>query len=469
MSVSLWLCFIIFAAILAIAFWLILIDSVQNQYKNRELGKMEQAALTLAGKYGQKDFFSSLPVIAGSDDYFVMWVSEKDYEIYGYYNNEGQEASFEDGPEGIAGEALFEKLNHSNGYLFFYVDDKPHNSQWAVWAVVLANIDGNREALVVSKSMADVDQLLRVLLSRSVIVITAVMVIAAVIAVFLANFYVQPIERLNFKALEMASGNLEVEFPKGGPLEIVQLSESLTKARDEFQATEALRRDFVANISHDMKTPLTVIKAYAEMLESYSGEIPEKREEHLKIIMNETDKLTALINDTMELARLQSGTIALKMEQFSLFDVAREAMDGFKIRPDLESFTFVAEGEEKAVVYGDRQLIYRVFYNLVNNGIKFCSEDKYVAIRIGREDGMVYATVTDHGIGIEKEKLHLIWERFYQVLPYSKDKAGMGMGLNIVLQILKLHQARYGVDSTPGKGTTIWFALKENDYETQDH
>lgn len=187
----------------------------------------------------------------------------------------------------------------------------------------------------------------------------------------------------------------------------------------------------------------------------------------MKIIMNETDKLTALINDTMELARLQSGTIEPEMKCFNIFNTAREVMDGFKIRPDLNDFTFVVDGERDAAACGDLQLISRVLYNLVNNGIKFCSEEKYVGIHIEKKDGLIYVTVEDHGIGIEQDKLELIWERFYQVLPYSKDKAGMGMGLNIVSQILKLHHARYGVESVRGKGTSIWFALEEGNDETQ--
>ncbi len=428
---------------------------------------MEQTAWTLAEKYGQGDFASTFPVIARSDGYFIYLISEKDQEQLLAYDNEGNIMTGDD-PVIDEGE-LFDHLDNSGGYLLYYVDDKPHNSQWAVWSVVIANLDGFRQVLVVSKSMADVDQLLRMLASRGALVVGAVMIIAMILAVVIAKIYVRPIGALNRNALELARGNLEVSFDSGGPLEIVQLSESLTKARDEFQATESLRRDFIANISHDMKTPLTVIKAYAEMLESYSAEIPEKREEHLKIIMNETDKLTALINDTMELARLQSGTMEPQRECFNLTDEVRKVMDSFAVRPDLSEFVFEVSGCEKVLVFADRHMISRVLENLVGNGIKFCDREKYVGIHISCSDSWVYTKVTDHGIGIEADKLDIIWDRFYQVLPYSKDKAGMGMGLNIVHQILKLHDAKFGVESTPGQGTTFWFALKEADNETQDH
>lgn len=463
MSVSLWICFLVFAAVIALAFWLILIDSVQNQYRRREISKLDQTAWTVVEKYGQEDFETALPVLARSDSYFIQLISEQDGRRLLSMDNEGNAAPPQQSD--IAGADLFEQLSDSDGYLFYYVDDKVHNSQWAVWAIVIARVDGWREALVISKSMAYVDTLLRMLFSRAVMIVTAVMVIAAIIAVFMANIYVKPIEKLNQKATLMAAGDYQVQFPREGPLEIVQLSESLTKARDEFEATEALRRDFIANISHDMKTPLTVIKAYAEMLKSYSCEIPQKREEHLNIIMNETDKLAALINDTMELARLQSGAVVLAPELFDLCDVAAETLDRFCVRPDLEAFTFSLHAHRPFYVRADRKLMERVFYNLVNNGVKFSREECDVAIDISAEDGKVLVKVIDHGIGIEKDQLDNIWERFYQIMPYEKEKAGMGMGLNIVYQILRLHQVDFGADSTPGEGTVIWFALEEAAYE----
>ncbi len=459
MSVNLWICFIIFAAIIAAAFWLILMDSVQNQYRKREIGKLDKTAWGLVEKYGQPDFDSSLPLMARSDNYFIQLLSEKNNERVLSLDNEGMIS--EPVQADIADAGLFERLSGSDGYLFYYVDDKAHSSQWAVWAIVMGRNGSGRQVLVVSKSMADIDALVKMLVSRGVIVVTLVMLIAAAIAVIMANIFVKPIEKLNQKAIEMAAGDFEIEFPKEGPLEIVQLSESLCKARDEFEATEALRRDFIANISHDMKTPLTVIKAYAEMLESYSCEIPEKRAEHLNIIMNETDKLTGLINDTMELARLQSGTVELKPERFNMVDAAGEVLDRFRIRPDLADFTFELTALQALWVRADRQLMDRVIYNLVNNGIKFSEDIRYVSIDIAQKAHSVRVTITDRGIGMEQEQLSLIWERFYQVLPYSKDKAGMGMGLNIVYQILKLHQAEFGVRSEPQKGTSIWFELKE--------
>lgn len=458
MSVNLWICFIIFAAIIAAAFWLILMDSVQNQYRKREIGKLDKTAWGLVEKYGQADFEASLPLMARSDNYFIQLLSEKNNELVLSLDNEGLVS--EPVQPDIVDDGLFQRLSGSDGYLFYYVDDKAHSSQWAVWAIVMGRNSSGRQVLVVSKSMADIDALVKMLVSRAVIVVTLVMLIAAVIAVIMAHIFVKPIEKLNQKAIEMAAGDFEIEFPREGPLEIVQLSESLCKARDEFEATEALRRDFIANISHDMKTPLTVIKAYAEMLESYSCDMPGKREEHLKIIMNETDKLTGLINDTMELARLQSGTVELRPERFDITAAAGEVLDRFRVRPDLADFTFELRAQKPLMVCADRQLIDRVIYNLVNNGIKFSDEIREIVIDIVQKEHRVCVTVTDRGIGIEKEQQGLIWDRFYQVLPYSKEKAGMGMGLNIVYQILKLHQAGFGVDSEPQKGTSIWFELE---------
>ena len=214
--------------------------------------------------------------------------------------------------------------------LYLLSDPKPGikhpKALWAVSAVVLANHNGNREVLVISKSMADVDALMDLLTSRYWMITGIVLVLASVISLLLANYFSKPFRHLNKNAVQMAEGNYKTRFVREGPSEARKLSETLELAQEEFNRTEQLRRDFMANISHDMKTPLTVIKMYAEMLEDFSGEIPEKRKEHARKIQEEADRLTEFINDSMELAQLQSGTVQLEESVFAMRDVVGEAV-----------------------------------------------------------------------------------------------------------------------------------------------
>lgn len=230
-------------------------------------------------------------------------------------------------------------------------------------------------------------------------------------------------------------------------------------AAKEFNATEELRREFVANISHDMKTPLTVIKMYAEMIQTVSGENPTKREEHLQQIITEAEKLTGFINDTMELAKLQSKTWEVKWEHFELVHLMKAILGTFEIHQELNGFQIEFQAEEGLMVYGDRKLIGRVLENFIGNALKFSAEKKRIDIEAKREGQRVRVSVRDYGIGIKEEQLAYIWERYYKVEPYGSNKAGTGLGLHIAKEILEMHNAVYGVESQWKEGSCFWFYL----------
>lgn len=213
-----------------------------------------------------------------------------------------------------------------------------------------------------------------------------------------------------------------------------------------------------------MKTPLTVIRMYAEMLEAFSGEIPEKREEHVRMILDETDRLTNFISDTLDLAKLQSGTMEMHPSVFAIQDVAEEVLSS--VCANKPEFQFKMDCPESMLVYADRKLIYRVIYNFASNAVKFSGERQEARILIRRYQGSVRVEVIDYGIGIEKDKLPYIWNRFYQAKPNDRQKSGMGVGLNIASEILRLHHAPFGAESTPNEGTCFWFMLEACEDET---
>ena len=364
----------------------------------------------------------------------------------------------------IADETMFERLNDSDGICQYYVEDQVHASRWAVQAVVLANLNGSRQVLVVSRSQANMDALMKLLTSRYLLVTVTVLILALILSVCLAEYFARPFRHLNKSALQMAAGDYETEFMREGPLEARQLADTLELAEQEFNKTEALRRDFVANVSHDMKTPLTVIRMYAEMLEAFSGEIPEKREEHVRMILDETDRLTNFISDTLDLAKLQSGTMEMHPSVFAIQDVAEEVLSS--VCANKPEFQFKMDCPESMLVYADRKLIYRVIYNFASNAVKFSGERQEARILVRRYQGSVRVEVIDYGIGIEKDKLPYIWNRFYQAKPNDRQKSGMGVGLNIASEILRLHHAPFGAESTPNEGTCFWFMLEACEDET---
>lgn len=462
MMFGLWLGFMGLAGIMALLFWLVLHFSVEGKYQEQTENDLRMAAQSIWEMYDDPDFDTNIALLAKSNDYFVQIVSENPMKVLLSVNNRGEKEAPQQAD--IADETLFKRLNQSDGICQYYVEDRIHASSWAVQAVVLANKNGSRQVLVISRSQANVDALMKLLNSRYLLVTITVLALASVLSVWLAEYFARPFRHLNKSAQKMAEGNYETEFVREGPMEARQLAETLELAEREFNKTESLRRDFVANISHDMKTPLTVIRMYAEMLDAFSGEIPEKREEHVRMILDETDRLTNFISDTLDLARLQSGTMEMHPTSFIINGVAEEVISS--VCANCPEFQFKMDATEPMQVYADRKLIYRAIYNFASNAVKFCGEKKEARIIIRRYQGSVRVEVIDYGIGIEKEKLPYIWKRFYQAKPNDREKAGMGVGLNIASEILRMHNAPFGAESTPNKETCFWFMLEAYEDET---
>lgn len=461
MGFGMWVSFTLLAAGIALLFWIVLGTSLKVGYQNETVRELDRVAWTAAATYGEPDFKTNLKFISGGENYFVQIVSEQGMELLLSLDNQGEDARVQ--AEGIIPRELFSLLDKNGGCYRYRVEDAVRNVEWAVIAIVIANWEGSREVLIFSKSLANVDYLIHLLSTRVIFALVVVLVIASVLSLIITKRFSGPMDRLTEKARLLARGNYQVDFPKKGCYEVQQLSETLEIAASEFQATEELRREFIANVSHDMKTPLTVIKMYAEMIQTVSGENPVKREEHLQRILSETEKLTGFINDTMELARLQSKTWEVKKEYFNLTQLIRAVVDSLGVHQELDGFVIEFEVEEELMVYADRKMIGRVLENFISNAIKFSIDTKRIHIKSRQEGSYVRTSVRDYGTGICADQLPFIWKRYYKVDPYGTNKTGTGIGLHIVKEIMEMHGGRYGVDSQLNQGSSFWFYLCERE------
>ena len=230
----------------------------------------------------------------------------------------------------------------------------------------------------------------------------------------------------------------------------------------------------MANVSHDLRTPLTMIKSYAEMIRDLSGDNPEKREEHLQVIINETDRLNCLVDDLLSASKLQSGKITLDKSVFNLSQLTGEIIDAYRgvegrfdsnhdgiIDENDKQFHIEFDCSRDFMVEGDADRIKQVVANFVSNAIKFCGDDGAVILSIKRQGRFARLSVADHGCGIAPEDLEHIWDRYYRSSSnMARETEGTGLGLSICKEILTLHKADFGVDSKPGEGTTFWFQLE---------
>lgn len=287
------------------------------------------------------------------------------------------------------------------------------------------------------------------------------LVLAALLAFIISNKIASPIHAITQDANRLAKGEYGIIFRGGRYTELTELADTLTRTSIELEKSTSLQKDLIANVSHDLKTPLTMVKSYAEMIRDLSGDIPEKREKHLEVIIDEADRLNILVSDLLTLTKMQSGAIVLNKREFNLFDEADSIYAYYKYLMEEEGYNINFSCPEILYVNGDPDRLKQVFANLINNALKFCGDDKIVNITIQKKGRYALCSIQDHGAGIPEDELSKIWERYYKSSSNMvRSSSGSGLGLSIVKEILSLHKANYGVNSTVGKGTTFWFELE---------
>jgi signal transduction histidine kinase len=291
--------------------------------------------------------------------------------------------------------------------------------------------------------------------------------ISILLAFYLARMITKPLSEITRRAEELASGNYGIDFPGAQYSEIIRLADTLSHTSKELAHTRTMQRDIIANVSHDLKTPLTMIRSYAEMIRDLSGNDPEKRDVHLGIIVSETERLNSMIAELLDISRLQSGEMAIKRTDFSLKELIESTIAAYSsyVEQDGYKLIFVSKGE--GIVRADETLVKQVLDNLVSNAVKYGGKDKSVEIRMSETNGFVRVEVSDHGIGISKRDLRHVWERYYKSSAHHSRTDSTGLGLSIAKEILVLHDAKYGAESVYRQGSTFWFELRTaTGYET---
>ncbi len=296
--------------------------------------------------------------------------------------------------------------------------------------------------------------------SRYMIIIgILVILIAFLISYSMAQKISDPLKSLTASANRMAKGDYDVKFASADYQEMVQLSDALNYACAEIKKSDSFQKELLANVSHDLKTPLTMIKAYASMIKEISGDDPEKRNKHLQVIIDESDRLAELVNDVLNMSKISSDINQINKKVFNLTDYLYGIMQKFEYLRDMQGYNFVVDIDPDIYTCADEGKIGQVLYNLISNAVNYTGEDKtvYVSLKHVQESGRVRFTVRDTGKGISKEDLPSIWNRYYRVKEtHARPVKGTGLGLPIVKTILEKHSFDFGADSELGKGSTFW-------------
>ena len=260
-------------------------------------------------------------------------------------------------------------------------------------------------------------------------------------------------------AVLLAEGNYDIKFTNADYKEMAQLSDTLNYVRDEVKKSEDFQHEILANVTHDLKTPLTMIKAYASMIKEISGDNPEKRDKHLQVIIDEADRLTGLVNDVLSVSKLQANMAELNLKVFNLTELVYGIINKFGYLQEAEGYSFMLDIEQNLYTRADEEKISQVIYNLLGNAANYTGADKhvYISLKSSMDGKRVRFAVKDTGKGISKEDLPEIWDRYYRVKEnHNRPVKGTGLGLNIVKAILESHSFDFGVESEVEKGSLFW-------------
>ncbi|MCY6370211.1 sensor histidine kinase [Clostridium ganghwense] len=287
------------------------------------------------------------------------------------------------------------------------------------------------------------------------IILLTIFILALVLCIPLISYvgkkFTHPILKLQKTSQEIAGGNFNTKIDINTQDEIEDLAHSLESMATSLQKKYDLQRDFIANVSHDFKTPLSVMRSYSEAIKD--GIVSdEEAKSYAEEIINEVDRLNKLVIEIMELSKLQSGKLPLNKEYFNIKDLLNECIDKFKPIANEKNISLVLDANN-VEIYGDRHYLLRVIYNFVDNALKFSPKNETVTVCTAFVDKRIKVSVINRGMGISKNMLNNIWNKYYK---HTKS-GGIGLGLPICSEILNLHNFEYGVISEENKQTEFYF------------
>lgn len=464
--------FLLFTVIALCLLWVFQFVFLDQIYRSIKLRHLEMGADAIIEKIDQEDVYRSAESIAERYDFSALLIypetgsiqkitadrpgcelfdmEESDYNRLLRIAEENQ------------GTALLSVRPRSKGgyAIQSYADEGDSKDLHSIIYVLLfESAEGSTGALFINTVITPIDAvqetIFYVLLTVSVILLFT----ALALAMFMSRSIARPIIRISKGAKQLAEGDYDYRFEETGSYrEAGELAATLNDASHQLAKLEKLRRELIANVSHDLRTPLTLISGYSEVMRDLPGEITP---ENLQTIIDESARLTSLVNDMLEISKIQSGNLTPVTEPFSLTAMLRESVSTYQTLATCKGYHFQLDASQEVTVIGDRAMLFRALNNLINNAITYTGADQTVLIRQKVDKGRVRVEVTDSGEGIAPENLADIWDRYYKVdAQHKRSAVGTGLGLSIVKSIISMHNGAYGVRSSNGYGSTFWFELE---------
>lgn len=461
-----------FCALLLIILWLFQTVFLDDFYRNIKVMEIKSSAATIEKNIDNKNLSGLITRIAQTSDVSIEIMAENGQVLYAA--NTHKDSKIDEMP--IQDKLAIVLNAQQDGEYYVYGSETPDYSsdindnfignlppdnkqhfQSLIYAKIVQTASGESVVIILDSTISPVNATVTTL-QYQLYFITGIMITLAIILAFIiARRVSKPIEEINQSAKILAQGNYDTHFTGKGFLEISELSATLNTAATELSKVESLRRELMANISHDLRTPLSLIYSYAEMMHDFPDEITP---EQTQIIMDETGRLTTLVNDVLDTSKLESGIQQLNASEFNLTQNMKTTTQRIAELIKNDGFQLAFLYDREVSVRADETKITQAFYNLLINAINYTGKDKTITVRQSITDGIVRIEVADSGAGISPEDLPYIWDRYYKIdKQHKRAITGTGLGLSIVKKVMKLHGAEYGVESQVGKGSTFWFSL----------
>ena len=471
-GVKLWLWFLLFSAVIFLVLWLLQTVFLQSFYNDMAIRNVESAVSKMTAHASDSDFYEVIDKIAVSNS-LLVFVTDTDgnvlYSADEYQRLYGGTKQADDGADNPyhAGDVM----NWEKGAL----RNLPYSYQTLVNELNEAGTDrfgfmtedetayvtgvrlGDGKLLSVSLPLGTVGGTVGILRVQLVWVSVLSLILGFILAWIISKRFEKPVAQIAASAKQIAGGNFHPELPKGFCTELDELSDTLGETASHLEKAQNAQREFLANVSHDLRTPLTMIRGYAEMVKEISWSDEEKREKDLDIITREADRLTALVNEILEFSAMQADGSMKEYEKIDLSRAVREVIGQFAPFCEQNGFVIEAEVADGLMAAADEAQIKRVIYNFIDNAVNHTDKSKTIKVSLTTRDGSVRFAVTDYGKGIPEEDVPYIWDRYYTARNRKNKAAVSGLGLSIAKEILTAHRAKYGVDSK--NNCTFWFKL----------
>lgn len=470
-----------FIGVLLALLWIFQTMYLDEFYKMIKKNELENAFSNVETILGADDMTEGLELVASRYDICVVVVDQYGNEMYSSEQNTQcyvhkmrrdeiikliNKAAQNDGTysETIKGDDISVQMPSRDNMFDWFVPDRFHGvgEMVASESIIKINLyeraDGMKMAVIINSVITPVDATVQTIRVQLVCISVIMVILALIMAIIISYKVSKPIVKINKSASRLGKGDYTVTFDGQGYKEIAQLSDTLNYATIELAKAEGLQRELLANVSHDLRTPLTMITAYSEVMRDLPG---ENTPENVQVVIDEAKRLTTLVNDLLDISKLQAGVAELELKVYDLTESIQSVIDRYAKFMEQNGYKIKFDFDRHVTVYADEYKIYQVIYNLVNNAINYTGEDKTVIVTQRVAGSIVRIEVADTGAGIAVEELENVWERYYKVdKSHKRAMMGTGLGLSIVKNVLKLHHAQFGVSSKENEGTIFWFELK---------